>query len=315
MMQNRIVKRLIPTVLALVMLLGLAACGGQGSSGAEDSGTQDSGASDTLKGIYDALVAPDSDYSEGKATSAEYYPEVEYTETLQSDRITLAVKANGNEYVEDGSWDFVEDGDYLTAVIGENDYTGILNVRSMGVAVGTYFGLDPDLVGGYLNGLGMPGIESDNFSMTEDEAAGTTTYKLSIAGPWDMKELDQMLLNDTILDADTLSEPYTSQGGSVGKLRYMANGSPEGYIALFAEYGELDEIAYQSIVNLITLRKPVGYEAFLADFTELKALDTDDYIVDLDPDDAVIEEIMNQERNEKFSYVLVRVGAEASDAG
>lgn len=302
-------KKGLLMLLALAMLLSLAACGGQDSS-SQGSGGQESGASDTLKGIYDALVAPDSDYSEGKAMSAEYYPDVEYTETLQSDRITLSVNANGNEYVEDGSWDFVEDGGYLTAVISEGEYTGVMNVRSVGVAIGTYFGLDPDLVGGYLNGLGMSGLESDNFSATEDEAAGTTTYKFSIAGPWEMKELDQMLLNEEILDAEPLGEEFISQGGSVGKIQYLANGSAESYTALFAEYGEADDIAYQSIVNLITLRKPAGYEAFLADFTELKPLETDDYLVDLDPDDAVIEEIMNQ-RNEKYSYVLVRFCPEA----
>ncbi len=81
------------------------------------------------------------------------------------------------------------------------------------------------------------------------------------------------------------------------------------YTALFAEYGDLDDIAYQSIVNLITLRKPTSWEAFLADFTELKDLETEDYTVNLDPDDETIAQIMGQ-RNGKYSYVLVRFGAE-----
>ena len=53
----------------------------------------------------------------------------------------------------------------------------------------------------------------------------------------------------------------------------------------------------------------MGYEAFLVDFTELKALETDDYTVDLDPDDNTIAEIMD-ERNDKYSYVLLDVGSE-----
>ena len=300
-MKNKtLLTRLTAVVLSLVLLLSLAACG---STPAQET------PSETLKGIYEALIAPDSDYSQGKAMSAEYYPEVEYTETLEASRITLSVNPNGNEYIQDGSWEFVEEGDYLTAVIADDDYTGMFNVLNVGNAIGTYFGLDSDLISGYLNGLGTLETESDNFSMTRDEAAGTVTYQFNISGPWDMKELDQMLLNETVLDDEPLGSEFISQGGAVGKMQYLANGSADSYTALFAEYGDLDDIAYQSIVNLVTLRKPAGWEAFLADFTELKDLETGDYSVKLDPDNETIAEIMG-ERKEKFSYVLVRFGSE-----
>ena len=299
MKRNMIAKRLVAAAMSLVLLLGLAACGGQDAP------------SDTLKGIYEALIAPDSDYSQNKAMYAESYPELEYSEKLASDRITLAFKSNGNEYFTDGSWEFVQDGDWLTAVIRDDDYTGIMNVLAVANAIGSYFGMETEVMNGYINGLGVLGIESDNFSMTENEADGTTTYRLNIAGPWDMKELDQMVLDEAVLDAEPLGEDYISQGGSMGKMQYLANGNVDSYTVLFAEYGELDDIAYQSIVNLITLRKPAGYEAFLEDFTELKALETDDYIVNLNPDNDAIAEIMGQ-RNEKYSYVLVRFGEETS---
>ena len=81
-----------------------------------------------------------------------------------------------------------------------------------------------------------------------------------------------MVLTEDILGAEELTDEYARQGGNVGKLRYLANGNVSSYTVLFAEYGELDDVAYQSMVNLISLRKPAGYEAFLADFTELKAL-------------------------------------------
>lgn len=313
-----LLKRLGTAALSLILLLSLAACGTQTSPTSateapaqkpESETTHAEGPSETLKGIYEALIAPDSDYSQGKAMSAEYYPEVEYTETLEASRITLSVNPNGNEYIQDGSWEFVEEGDYLTAVIADDDYTGMFNVLNVGNAIGTYFGLDSDLISGYLNGLGTLETESDNFSMTRDEAAGTVTYKFNISGPWDMKELDQMLLNETVLDDEPLGSEFISQGGAVGKMQYLANGSADSYTALFAEYGDLDDIAYQSIVNLVTLRKPAGWEAFLADFTELKDLETGDYSVKLDPDNETIAEIMG-ERKEKFSYVLVRFGSE-----
>ena len=301
MKRNIFTKRLVTAALALVLLLGFAACGGG------------SGASDTLKGIYEALTAPDSVYSQNKALYTENFdPKPAFSEELKADRITLAVKANGNEYISDGSWEFVEDGDYLTAELRDDDYSGIMNVLAVANAIGSYFGMETEVMNGYLNGLGVLGIESDNFSMMTDETAGTTTYRLSIAGPWEMKELDQMVLNEAVLGAEALGEESISQGGTVGKMQYLSNGNKDSFTVLFAEYGALDDIAYQSIVNLITLRKPTGYEAFLKNFTELKDLETDDYIVNLDPDDDAIAEIMGQ-RNEKYSYVLVRFGAQAPD--
>ena len=71
MKRNTIAKRLTATALSLVLLPALAACGGQNTKAEE-------GPSETLQGIYEALTAPDSDYSENKAMFAEYYPELEY---------------------------------------------------------------------------------------------------------------------------------------------------------------------------------------------------------------------------------------------
>ena len=300
-------KKMICMLLAMLMVLSLCACGKQSAPAQETKG--DEGPSDTLKGIYEALVAPDSGYSKNKAAMLEYYPELGYTETLGADRITLGLAANGNEYFTDGSWDFVQDGDRLTATFPNDDYSGLVYVIYMAQAAAKQFGMDPDIIGGYLNGLGVLGIESENYTMTEDEAAGTTTCSLNIAGPWDMKELDRMVLTEAVVDAGELGDDYTSQGGSVGRILYMANGSADSYTALIGEYGGLDELAYQSLVNLVTLRRPAGCEAFLADFTELKDLETDEYSVTLDPDDDAVAELMG-ERNEKYSYVLARFGSE-----
>ena len=304
MKRNSIFRQIAAAALTLVLLPALAACG-QSVSAQE---TAQSGPSETLKGIYEALIAPDSDYSRNKAMYADYYPEVEYEETLGEDRITLSFKANGNEYFTDGSWDFVQDGDWLTSTFSGEDYAGIMNMMTVAMAIGTWFDMEPGLVSGYLNGLGVLDLESDVFTMIEDEAAGTITCRLSIAGPWEMKELDQMVLNETVLEDGALDETWTSQGGSVGKLQYMANGNADSFTVLIAEYGGLDDVAYQSIVNMVTLRKPASWEAFLADFTGLTALETEDYAVVPDPDDEVIEEIMGQ-RNDRYSYVLVRFGA------
>ena len=308
MERNITAKRLIATALALVLLLTLVSCGGQKKAEA------DGNPSDTLKGIYEALISPDSAYSQNKAIYVEYYPELEFAEALKSDRIILDLKANGNEYFTDTTSEFVQKGDRLTATVSDEDYTNIMNVIYVANAVGAYFGMETDLVSGYLNGLSVLKIESDNFIMTEGETAGTTTFSLNIAEPWDMKELDQMVLNEKALGDETLNDDYTSQGGSIGKIRFIANGNVNGYTVLLAEFGELDDIAYQSIINLVTLRKPAGYEAFLTDFTELKDLEAGDYTVDLEPDDDTIGEIMG-ERDNKFRYMLVRFGSDEFSGG
>ena len=320
---SALTKRLAAAALALALLPALAACGSQNTQTQETAApaptqevepemNRDGVPSDTLKGIYDALTAPDSEYSQTKELYMEYYPELKYEETLEADRITLSINANGNEYVSDGSWDFVEEGDYLTAVIDSDDFTGIMRISYVADAIGAYFGMETELIDGYLNGLPALGVESDNFSMTEDETAGTLNFKLNIAGPWDMKELDQMVLDEELMDYAPLDSDFTSQSGSVGKIRMLANGNVDHYTMLFGEFGGLDDLAYQSIVNMVKLREPAGWEAFLADFTALKDVETEAYKVVLDPDDETIANIMG-ERNGKFSYVLVEFGTDEYD--
>lgn len=311
MKRKTTIERLAAAALCLVLMLGLAACGGKTAPEPENQEKQEeqqAAASERLRGIFEALTAPDSDYTQSKQSMAEYYPEVEYSEELGTDRFTISVKANGNEYVQDGSWEFVEDGDYLTAELRNDDFAGAMYLMIVGDAIGEYFGMEPELVTGYMNGVSILEIENDNFSATEDEASGTVSCRLNISGPWDMKELDSMVLNEEIMDSEPLTSEFVSQTGSVGRIRMIANGSVDDYTMLFAEFGGLDDVAYQSVVNMVSLRKPAGWEAFVADFTELKALETENYSVTIDPDAAVVEEMMG-EKSDRFSYLLVRFGS------
>ena len=114
MKRKTTIERLAAAALCLVLMLGLAACGGKTAPEPENQEKQEeqqAAASERLRGIFEALTAPDSDYTQSKQSMAEYYPEVEYSEELGTDRFTISVKANGNEYVQDGSWEFVEDVD------------------------------------------------------------------------------------------------------------------------------------------------------------------------------------------------------------
>ncbi len=106
-------RKLIALALALILTLSLCACGG--------AGAQETKNAEVLKGVYEALIAPDSGYSENKASLLEYYPDLEYGETLGEDRITLSFKANGHENFSDGTWDFVQERTRLNAVKADAD--------------------------------------------------------------------------------------------------------------------------------------------------------------------------------------------------
>lgn len=144
----------------------------------------------------------------------------------------------------DGSWTFTRDGDCLTATFADGDFAGMGMTLDVIEAVGAYLGMNTSLINSYVNGLSALGIESGNFSIADDEAAGTTTVRMNIAAPWDMKELDEMVFDDVTLDSyDPLGEEFTSMGGGIGKLRMVANGSANDLTVLLGEYGELDELA------------------------------------------------------------------------
>ena len=214
-------KHIMKTVILLTLVLSLplmqAAC-------AEPS--------DTVKGIFDALVAEGSEYSESKAMYKEYAPEMVFEETLRDDGFTIT--ATGSEYMS-GSWDFVRDGDTLTTVLSDSDYAGAALVIQVVKAVGDYFGMEKDVLNGYINGLNLLDIKNDNFTSTQQE--GGVAFRINIAGPWDMKELDQMVLDEKALFYGALGEDSTSMAANIGKVMMVANGSAEDVTILLGEYG------------------------------------------------------------------------------
>ena len=289
---RKMLKTLALLTLALALALMNLAC-------AEPSAA--------LKGVYDALLAENSLYSQTKAVYAQYYPDAVFEETLRDDGFTIAV--TGSEYME-GSWTFTLDGDALTTTLSSDDFTGQTMAIYVVNAVGSYLGMNTDLINSYANGLAILGIESDNYSVTEDAASGTIAIRINIAGPWDMKELDEMTLNEASLFFDPLGEDFVSNAGSIGKLRVIANGTAKDVTILLGEYGGLDDLALQSIVNVVRILKPEGWEDFVANYTRLEAVETDGYTVSLDVDDATVKEII-EDAAEGFSYMLAHFGKQA----
>ncbi|MBQ8136282.1 MAG: hypothetical protein IJ174_02505, partial [Clostridia bacterium] len=215
-----------------------------------------------VQGVVDALTKEDSEYNQSNAMYAEYFEGIQWEEAVEGDSIVINI-ANG-EFM-DGSWTFTQEGDYLTATFDGEDYTGRFFAMSMLEAVGSYLGMEADVMSGYVNGLNFLGIESDNFVMEQDETAGTMTVRINDAAPWDMKELDEMVLDETVVEP--LEEGYTSTAANFGKLMMVANAEGDGTTILLGEHGGLDELGYQSIINVVNILKPTGWEDFTANYT------------------------------------------------
>ncbi|MBQ8954198.1 MAG: hypothetical protein IJ048_08785, partial [Clostridia bacterium] len=253
-----------------------------------------------VQGVFDALTAEDSDYSQTKAMYAEYFEGIQWEEAVEGDSIVISI--SNSEYL-DGSWTFTQDGDYLTAAFDGEDYTGLSFAMSMLKAVGSYLGMEADVMTGYVNGLNFLGIENDNFVMERDEAAGTTTIRINDAAPWDMVELDEMVLDENVVEP--LDDIFTSTAANLGKLMMVANKDDDGMVILLGEYGGLDDLAYRSIINVVGILKPAGWDDFTAMYTELMDVDTSVYTVKLNADMAEVSEI-NYDAKDSYSYANLR---------
>ena len=286
-------KRMLMALLALVLVVtSLAAF-------AEEE--------NAVAGIFAKLTAEDSKYTAGKTLYTEYYPGIQYEEKLENDSITITV--SGNEYME-GSWTFVKDGDYLTLTVSGDDFNGLGFAMYLLNAIGEYYEMNTSLLSSYINGLSAMGMESPYYLQELDEAANTVKISLYMAGPYDMKELDQMIVNEDLLnmyDYEPLTEDYVSRSISLGKLLVLVNGNKDNANMLLAEYGDLDNVCYQSAIEIAKALQPAGWEAFVADYSELKDAETAEYKASVNVDEATVREFMD-EIMEGYSYALIRFG-------
>ena len=261
-----------------------------------------------VQGVFDALTKEDSDYNQSKTMYAEYFEDLKWDEAVEGDSIVISI-ANSDYMDMDGSWTFTQEGDYLTTTFDGENHTGLFFAMNMLEAVGDYLGMEADVMSGYVNGLNFLGIESDNFVMEQDEAAGTMTVRINDAAPWDMKELDEMVLDETIVEP--LEEYETSTAANFGKLMMVANVEGDGMTILLGEHGGLDDLAYQSIINVVGILKPAGWDDFTAMYTELKDIDTDVYTVKLNADMAEVSEII-YDAKDSYSYAILRFASGAA---
>ena len=287
---KQMAKRIVVAALALALVLAQAAM-------AEPD--------PAIKGIFDAMLAEGSGYSNMKLIYADYMPNATYEETLADDSFTIGINNTG--YM-DGSWTFTKDGDFLTTTVGTEDFNGAAMALYAINAAGVYLGMDPDIISGYVNGVLSLDIENDNIILATDEAAGTESYRINIAGPWDMKELDQITFNDSTLFFDALTDEDISYTGSIGKFMVVANGNVDEDAILLGEYGGLDDLGYQSIINVVNVLKPKGYEDFTANYTELADAEGAGWSVKLNVDADTVAEFIDDGKD-SFSYAVIKFGA------
>ena len=286
---KKMLKQLALLTLALALMLTQAAF-------AESS--------DALQTVYDALVAEGSSFAQSKALYAEWYEDVTLDAALEGNSIVITLES-ANEWVESGKWIFTREGDALTLTAEAGDYNAAGMAMTVFEAVALSHGVNSSLLNGYVFGLGE---ENPYLTAETDESAGTTKYAISLNASYDFEGLDQMIMTgDTVYFFDALDEDYTSRGGNYGKVIMVINGNVHGVTLLVCEYGELDNVAYQDLVNAVSALKPDGWETFAAEYTELRDAETDAYSVVLNPDDAQVGEII-EDRYEGYSYAIVRIG-------
>lgn len=292
-------KRLLALTLALILALSVTPAAMAG----ED---------ELVKGIYEEMLSKGSTYSREKESLLRYYTNGQYTETFDGDGFTISISGTA---FEDGAYSFVRDGDYLTVSADLYDYNVTGLVLHLMKAAGTYHGQNPTLVNGYVTALNMRGIENRDFRQEPIPSSRYDygfRYCVYIAGPLEMKELEQMVLTDDdelmMFGFAPLEDYRTGASLSFGKADMVMFGSRDKCSFLVGEYGGLDDIALQDLRALVKAAQPAGWESFIAGVRTLENLEGPGYTVSLNVDGDSFRSVM-AEPAEGYSYVLVRFGS------
>ena len=256
-----------------------------------------------LQDILNALVKPGSSYNEYKA----YFPTTEFTEKIEGNKIVITAAGEGNNSIND-SFEMVREGDYLVYhSSNQNSFFGALLLMDVGEAVAETLGMDSRLMPNYMNGMIQSDIKSDKFFAVKNKD-GSIDYKLYIAAPFEMKELEQMYVGDSML---SYAEPLTDEMSisyvwNTGKLTIIMNARDKGMTLFVKEYGTLDDLAVKSVINIVKAYQPNGYQTLVNNFTKFESTSNSAYSVDANPGESVILEYDN-EKEKDYSYGIIEI--------
>lgn len=88
----------------------------------------------------------------------------------------------------------------------------------------------------------------------------------------------------------------------------VANGSADDLTLLVGENGGLDDLAYRSIINIVSTLQPKGWEDFTANYTGLAEAEGEGWSVRLDVGEAEVAGIIDDARAGD-SFALIHFGA------
>ncbi|MBQ7522308.1 MAG: hypothetical protein IJU14_05450, partial [Clostridia bacterium] len=149
-------------------------------------------------------------------------------------------------------------------------------------SVGEYYKINTTLFSGYIQALGINGIQSKTYSVDLKED-GSGTMKICYTEKPEMKELDEMFVNEKPLN--NFGDDINNFNMIFGKLAVNGVVDKEEKTLSFAigEYGDKNtELTRKSIIEIVKFFKPDGYEDFVKDYTELKTVSNDKYKVHTD---------------------------------
>lgn len=273
---------------------------------------------DKMNQILANLTREGSDYSQLKRLyeSGELGGVMKLTESCEGNRIniTAEIPDKSSEYYEsnknsEGSWDFVLDGDYITYAVSGNDLMGVFMFSYAADAILEYLGVDTELGQGIILTTSVERIKTDYYSEESDAESGKKIFKMYVGGTWDIDTaLDNIYLDKSLL-ADTygmrpLEAEDTNWNVNIGKLRGYVFGNKDSVDISVAEYGGRSNLTFRSIISLVNVLKPAGYEAFIKNYTSLQTISSDAYQVAF-PDNR--EEVPDVFRELKEGYQITNI--------
>lgn len=307
---KKLSKILVALALVAAMVMSFVACSGKKGEAQPDSSKADESttaaafdSAATLNGILDNFKA-DKRYGEYKAM----FQNTTFEEKVDGDSILLSI--SGDEGVS-GNYEFKLNGDYLTYTqkTDSEDYVGYSFFMYLKSAADKYLGMDSNLTTGYISGCEAFGVENKYYLTENDEAAGTTTTKLYVAGKWDMPELDTMYVNDKALEyTEPLNKDDINGVINCGKIRVVYYGNKDSVDIIVSEYGKRSDLTYQSVINTVKKLQPSNISVFEKYFTELKEGEDDGFKVTFGLDESLKAE-HELEVIDGAEYTVVHFGA------